>query len=175
MRDRETGRGGDWQRGDFPQSPNRPVPQSGLRSIKPGDFEALYRLDQICFEEGIAYSREELSRFLSVPSAEGVVAEEAGGVAGFAIGYLARGRVAHVVTLDVHPQQRRRGLGRALLEDLLERFSRAGAREARLEVSTENDGAIAFYEKLGFLRGRVIRHYYGTGRHACEMKKRLTR
>ena len=146
-----------------------------LRDVRPSDFEPLYRLDQVCFEEGIAYSREELSRFLSVPSAEGVVAEEAGEIAGFAIGYLTRGRIAHVVTLDVHPRLRRRGLGSALLENLLGRLSKAGAREARLEVSAVNPGAIAFYGKLGFLRGRVIRDYYGAGRHAYEMKKSLAR
>ena len=144
-----------------------------LREIRPDDFEALYQLDQVCFEEGIAYSREELSRFLAISSADGVVADDADGVAGFAIGYVARGRVAHIVTLDVDPSRRRAGLGSALLQDLLERFSRAGARQARLEVSVENRGAIAFYERLGFFRHRVIRNYYGSGRHAYEMEKRL--
>jgi [ribosomal protein S18]-alanine N-acetyltransferase len=158
-----------------PPLPGSSAPPVLLRKVLPEDFEALYRLDGICFEEGIAYSRAELSRFLSVPSAEGVVAEDAGEIAGFAIGYLARGRIAHVVTLDVHPRRRRRGLGSALLEDLLGRFSKAGAREARLEVSVENPGAIAFYVKLGYLRGRVIRDYYGAGRHAYEMRKPLTR
>ena len=134
----------------------------------------MYRLDQVCFEPGIAYSREELARFLSIPSAEGVVAEDGGVIAGFAIGYLARGRAAHVVTLDVHPDRRREGLGRALLEDLLARFSTAGARQARLEVSTENAGAIAFYEELGFLRRRLIRDYYSPGRDAYEMGKPLS-
>jgi [ribosomal protein S18]-alanine N-acetyltransferase len=158
-----------------PPLPGSSAPPVLLRKVLPEDFEALYRLDGICFEEGIAYSRAELSRFLSVPSAEGVVAEDAGEIAGFAIGYLARGRIAHVVTLDVHPRRRRRGLGSALLDDLLGRFSKAGAREARLEVSVENPGAIAFYVKLGYLRGRVIRDYYGAGRHAYEMSKPLTR
>ena len=156
--------------------PPEPLPLTiVLRDVRPSDFEALYRLDQVCFEEGIAYSRAELSRFLSVPSAEGVVAEDAGEIAGFAIGYLARGRIAHVVTLDVHPRRRRRGLGRALLENLLERFSKAEAREARLEVSVENPAAIAFYGTLGYLRRRVIRDYYGTGRDAFEMRKPLAR
>ena len=39
-----------------------------LREILPSDFESLYRLDQICFEPGIAYSREELRRFLGIPT-----------------------------------------------------------------------------------------------------------
>src|SRR5262249_6173740 len=96
-----------------------------LRGFQPEDFEALYRLDQLCFEEEIAYSRDDLAGFLSIPSAEGVVAERDGEIAGFSLGYLSRSRVAHIVTLDVHPESRREGLGRALLEELLERFSRS--------------------------------------------------
>jgi [ribosomal protein S18]-alanine N-acetyltransferase len=144
-----------------------------LREILPSDFEALYRLDQICFEPGIAYSRGELRRFLELPTADGLVAELDGRLAGFAIGYLAREGAAHVVTLDVHPSFRRRRLGQALLEELLSRFVRAGAREARLEVSTENAGAIAFYRRLGFRRRRRIPGYYGRGRDALEMERFL--
>ena len=146
------------------------APLPSLREILPSDFESLYGLDQICFEPGIAYSRGELRRFLGIPTADGLVADLEGTIAGFAIGYLARGSVAHIVTLDVHPSFRRRSLGRALLEGLLSHFSRAGAREARLEVSTENSGAIAFYRKLGFGRRRRIPDYYGRGRDAFEMK-----
>lgn len=130
-------------------------------------------MDQLCFEPGIAYSREDLARFLGIPSAQGVVAEQAGTIGGFAIGYLAGRRVAHVVTLDVHPERRRQGLGRDLLEELLSRFAEAGAREARLEVSVENTGAISFYRHLGFRRRRELRHYYGPGRHAYEMSFRF--
>ncbi len=144
-----------------------------LRSVALTDLEALYRLDAVCFEPGIAYSRGELRRFLRMPTAEGVLAEENGTLAGFAIGYLSDGRIAHVVTLDVRPERRRGGLGKLLLEDLLARLARAGAREGRLEVSTENTGAIAFYEKLGFRARRRLSDYYAPGRDALEMEKKF--
>ncbi len=141
-----------------------------LRKILRSDLDSLYRLDQICFEPGISYSLREIRRFLGIATADGLVADVDGTIAGFAIGYLTRGSVAHVVTLDVHPSFRRRSLGTALLEELLNRFSRAGAREARLEVSTENTVAIAFYRKLGFRRRRRIPDYYGRRRDAFEME-----
>jgi ribosomal-protein-alanine N-acetyltransferase len=144
-----------------------------LREILSTDFEQLFRLDQVCFEPGIAYSRDELRRFLSMSSCEGVVAESERRVVGFAIGYLSRGKVAHVVTLDVDPKRRREGLGRELLEDLLARLAAQGARRVRLEVSTENRGAIAFYEKLGFILLGTIRDYYSPGADAFEMEKLL--
>ena len=49
-----------------------------LRDFRMGDFEAVYRLDQACFEPGIAYARSELRRFLSLSTAQTVVAEAAG-------------------------------------------------------------------------------------------------
>jgi ribosomal protein S18 acetylase RimI-like enzyme len=79
-----------------------------------------------------------------------------------------------VVTLDVDPNRRREGFGRSLLEDLLARFAGHGARRVRLEVSTKNRGAIAFYERLGFLRVGTIRDYYSPGADAFEMEKPLS-
>ncbi len=133
----------------------------------------MYRLDQICFEPRVAYSRGDLRRFLGIPTADGLVAELDGTLAGFAIGYRTREGAVHVVTLDVHPSFRRRSLGKSLIEELLSRAARAGAREARLEVSTENAGAIAFYRQLGFRRRRRIPGYYGRGRDALEMQRSL--
>jgi len=145
-----------------------------IREVRPKDLSALFELDAICFEPGIAYSRGELRRFLGIASAEGVVAEEDSTIAGFAIGYLSGRRAAHVVTLDVHPSHRRSGLGTTLIEELLARLRRAGATRGRLEVSTENGGAIAFYERLGFQTTRRLRDYYGPGKDAFEMEKTLT-
>jgi ribosomal protein S18 acetylase RimI-like enzyme len=55
-----------------------------------------------------------------------------------------------VTSLFVHPDQRRRGIGRRLLENLLAEAVRAGLRSVRLEVVAENKAAIALYESLGF-------------------------
>ncbi|HSS45486.1 MAG TPA: GNAT family N-acetyltransferase [Thermoanaerobaculia bacterium] len=148
-----------------------------LRDIRSEDFEALHRLDQLCFEPGIAYSRQELLAFLELPTREGVVAEVGESaerkLAGFAVGALADRRIGRVITLDVAPHLRRRGTGRALLEELLSRLSRAGARRAILEVDAGNTGAIAFYRRFGFRSRRRIPNYYAPGRTALEMEASL--
>jgi ribosomal-protein-alanine N-acetyltransferase len=146
---------------------------SEIREVVPSDLEGLYRLDQLCFEEGIAYSHRQLRGFLSIPTAQGLIAETGGRLAGFTIGYVARDGAGHVVTLDIHPRERRRGLGKILLEELLSRLRRAGARRAILEVAEENLGAIAFYETLGFHRRRRLPDYYAPRRPALEMGKDL--
>jgi ribosomal-protein-alanine N-acetyltransferase len=140
-----------------------------LRDSREEDLEALYRLDQLCFEPGIAYTRAQIRRFLRLATARAVVAEVAGEIAGFAIGYRAQRGVAHVLTLDVHPAFRRRRLGRELMRAVLSRLAEDGARETRLEVDVRNAGAIAFYERLGFRPLRRLEDYYAAGRPALEM------
>jgi len=140
-----------------------------IRRARPGDLRRLWELDQICFEPGIAYSRAELRRFLDLPRAKCLVAESAGAIDGFAVGYSDPPDLARVVTLDVHPSARRRGLGKELLERLLAELGEAGAGRAVLEVDVRNTGAIAFYRRLGFSTMRRIPDYYGPGLDAFEM------
>jgi len=49
-----------------------------LREFLPGDLEAAYGLDQICFEPGIAYSRSELRGFLARAGSVALIAEDGG-------------------------------------------------------------------------------------------------
>ena len=129
----------------------------------------MHELDGRCFEPGIAFTRAQIAAFLELESLEGIVAESKGRLVGFAIGYLRRPGLGGVLTLDVEPEQRRRGVGRALFAELLARLERAGASEVRLEVDVRNTGAQAFYRSFGFRKLGRIPDYYGEGRDAFEM------
>jgi ribosomal protein S18 acetylase RimI-like enzyme len=56
-----------------------------------------------------------------------------------------------VTSLFVHPEHRRRGIARMMLERLLSQAAEGGLRSVRLEVVADNRGAIALYEVLGFI------------------------
>jgi ribosomal-protein-alanine N-acetyltransferase len=142
-----------------------------LREIRKSDREAMYRLDHRCFEPGIAFTRAQVQAFLGLESLEAVAAEADGGLIGFAIGYLRRPGLGGVLTLDVDPERRRGGIGRALFRELLARLEAAGARTVQLEVDVRNSGAIAFYRSFGFRRVGRIPDYYGGGKDAYEMEK----
>lgn len=64
---------------------------------------------------------------------------------------------AEVQTIGVHPDVQGKGLGRALLNELL---TVAGDRRVLLEVRTDNLPAIALYESVGFSRIGLRRNYY---------------
>lgn len=141
------------------------------------DFEALYELDQQCFEAGIAYSRTELFAFLSVPHCIALLAEStSGAVIGFIIAEVRRKRekrVGHIVTIDVHESMRRKGLGRALLFAVEKRLKEMGIDRVRLEVAVDNAGAQAFYTREGYEGIGRIEGYYLDRIDAFVMEKRL--
>jgi [ribosomal protein S18]-alanine N-acetyltransferase len=129
------------------------------------DMDTLFALDRVCFRPGIAYSKVELQYFLFHLRSISIVAENESGIAGFAIvEFSLEGgrRVGHVVTIDVSPGQRRQGVGGLLMESLLDFCCKTGARLLRLEVAEDNQGAIAFYRRLGFEEtGRIPGFYLG--------------
>jgi ribosomal-protein-alanine N-acetyltransferase len=131
----------------------------------------MYRLDHRCFEPGIAFTRAQIQSFLALESLEAVAADADGQLIGFAIGYLRRPGLGGVLTLDVEPERRRGGVGRALFRELLARLEAAGARTVQLEVDVRNAPAIAFYRSFAFRRVGRIPDYYGDGKDAYEMEK----
>lgn len=134
-----------------------------LRPVSREDVELLFTLDQKCFRPGIAYSKAELKYFLFHPAGIALVAADGGAIAGFAIAEMRMHHgeaVGHIVTVDIDPAHRRRGVGRLLMEAMAGRCREAGVARLQLEVAVDNEGAIAFYKELGFSPTGRIRCYY---------------
>jgi ribosomal-protein-alanine N-acetyltransferase len=66
----------------------------------------------------------------------------------------------HISNIAIHPDYRRRGLGKMLLTHLLEEAVARGAAKASLEVRRSNTAARHMYEKLGFKVVTVRKNYY---------------
>jgi len=104
---------------------------------------------------------------LSKPSGVCLAALHEGRLAGYVVCSRYE-TVWHVMNVAVDPSQRRRGLARALLTELLHRVG-ADAR-LTLEVRPTNHGAIRLYEDLGFRTvGRRRRYYQDNGEDALIM------
>ena len=137
------------------------------------DLDRFYALDQSCFAPGIAYTREELASFLTHPSAFSVLLEEKsrpglgrGELLGFAIARTLRSRgkaVFHIITIDVAPTARRRGIGTLLMDWMAAKGRELHMQALRLEVAVDNVDALGFYTRFGFIEvGRIAGYYLGT-------------
>lgn len=69
----------------------------------------------------------------------------------------------HITAVAVHPDHRRLGLGRGVLEALLMAARAEGAELATLEVSSANGAGQALYASLGFYDVALRRRYYRNG------------
>jgi [ribosomal protein S18]-alanine N-acetyltransferase len=143
-----------------------------LRSYKPADFETLHEIDQVCYEAEIAYSKRELREYLRLRGADCVVAEADGRIAGFCIS-AQQDHYGYIVTIDVLAEFRRHKLGTALLDEIERRLIASAVHEVRLETATDNDSAVAFWQKHGYRKRGVRKNYYPNGRDAYAMTKTL--
>ena len=141
-----------------------------LRSYDPRDFSALFRLDQSCFPAGISYSKTSLRYFLSLRSADCLVAMEDAHIAGFILTE-ENPPLAHVITLDVAEKFRRRGIGSALLAESERNLALRGVRTILLETATDNDAGVAFWQRHGYRIEATLKRYYLGRLDAYEMRK----
>lgn len=145
-----------------------------IRPYNEADFSTLCRIDAESYAPEIAYSRRTMKAFLRLPGAECLVAEESGEILGFILTDR-DGPAGHVITLDLAPGARRRGIGTALLEAAHASLARRGVREVELETSTQNSAAVAFWKKHGYRECGVLPNYYQNGEDAYWMTKTLSR
>lgn len=87
-----------------------------------------------------------------------VAYERADAIAGFVVARC--GEEWELENVVVDPMFRRRGIGRALIEELMRRARQGGAKDVFLEVRESNAAARALYGKMGFREeGRRPRYY----------------
>lgn len=107
------------------------------------------------------------------PRREYLLARDVHGIAGYG-GLDLAGDSADVMTVAVGPDRRGSGLGRLLLEHLLQRARQRGAARVMLEVRADNTAARSLYQRAGFTVLHTRRGYYRGGIDALVMRKEVT-
>lgn len=146
-----------------------------LRPMRWWDVEPAHALETQLFPD--SWSVETFwSELAHVPETRHyLVAERDGALVGYA-GLVVVAHQADVQTLAVAPAEQGRGLGRRLLDALLDEARRRDAHDVLLEVRAENAAAQALYARAGFERVGVRRGYYQPGgTDALVLRRRLNR
>ena len=91
-----------------------------------------------------------------------LVAEEDGGIVGFAMGRTDESGLSWLSFMGVSPTHRRRGIGRGLVQKYLEESRLKGARKVSLNTAPQLKPAVKLYVESGFMpEGFLRRHRYG--------------
>ncbi len=175
-----------WSQSDLPYDPQKD-PQKKEKTVTPSwgtsydvrpltisQLDECWRLDQRCFVDGEAYSRETFDYLLTAPESVAFRAVTAGGVmAGFVIGLIEPDHTGHITTVGVAPEHRRRNLATRLMGEVEEGFRKRNVRLVRLEVRTMNTPAQKLYESLGYSVTQKLPKYYSNGGDGLLMLKSL--
>ncbi|MEU4509888.1 ribosomal protein S18-alanine N-acetyltransferase [Nonomuraea wenchangensis] len=144
-----------------------------LRPMTIADLPAVMAIEQATFpldawSEGMM--RGELD---DMPrSRHYVVALDEDEIVGYA-GLAAAADQADVQTIAVLDKHQGRGIGSALLTELLAEARRRGAREMFLEVRADNPRAQSVYRRFEFEEIGTRRRYYDDGTDAIMMRRKL--
>lgn len=121
------------------------------------DVEFVAELDKVCFPTPwsvSAYITETHN-----PAGFYIVAREDDKIVGFAGEWLVMDE-AHITTIGVDPQYRRKKIGESMLICLLDEATKRGARRVSLEVRRYNNAAQTLYKKYMFEYAAIRKGYY---------------
>lgn len=128
-----------------------------IRPARPADVPALGLLERASFAD--PWSDRSLAEAIRSGQGISLVAIESGVAVGYLLARHAGGS-GEILNLAVAPSTRRRGVGRALLDEALRVLAAHGAGEVFLEVRESNQPALALYQGRGFRIAGSRRGYY---------------
>ena len=136
-------------------------------------YDAIYGAEQVAAISDDWHSIASLKARLTRPNSEFLVADNGKRLGGMAFAAATTDpKIVMLHQLYVHPDCQRRGIGRALLDEVEASFPEAHT--LRLEVEEANAAAIAFYREQGFLpSGKTVDCGGGSGLPALILEKRL--
>jgi len=144
-----------------------------IRKARASDVDDLAAIEKAVFP-GDRLSRRSFRQFIERETAEMLVAENEGRVAGYAVVLFRKGSgVARLYSIAVGPFFARLGIGRLLLAAAEEAAFEHDRLLLRLEVREDNDRAIRVYEQAGYRKLGREPDYYEDGATALRYEKTL--
>lgn len=128
-----------------------------IRTARPEDIEAVLAIERASFPR--PWPRTAFEAELIHPFSQFWIAEAGQTVVGYAI-LRCYETTGHLINIAVHPDRRRRGIGRQLLHWVMDQARAQRLSAIYLEVRVSNLPAQHLYEKMGFVRAGRLKHYY---------------
>jgi ribosomal-protein-alanine N-acetyltransferase len=132
-----------------PRAPDEAAPAKiKLRSARTADVDGLAAVDNAAFTAPWQYSRSVIEQAMLHASII-TVAELDGAIVGYQLSSGGRNG-GHLARLAVRPDLQGRGIGRALVREVLDYFDQRGATSVTVNTQRDNASSLAVYRALGF-------------------------
>lgn len=143
------------------------------RKITKGDFDQIVEVIDRWWGGPIATLAHPI--FFYELGDNALVAEDDGRFIGFLLGFIhfKEPKTGYVHLVGIHPEYRRRGVGRVLYAEFTERCRSLGCKRMKAISTTGNEGSIRFHEAVGW-RADEVEDYAGPGRKRIVFTRDLT-
>lgn len=137
-------------------------------------LDQLFQIEEQCFDQE-AFSKRQIAYLLTDYNSIAFVAKVNEVIVGFIIAQVEveeNTEFGHIITINVVPNLRRKGIGKRLLLEIETLLKQKGIEESRLEVREDNHTAIKLYQTMGYKTLGKLENYYGK-KHGVYFQKTL--
>ena len=137
-------------------------------------LDKLYQIEEQCFDQE-AFTKHQIAYLLTDYNTIALVAKANSDIAGFLIVQIEvenETLYGHIITINVAPPYRRKGVAKKLLQEIELILKQKGITECHLEVREDNNSAIKLYQSLNYQKIGKLEKYYGN-KHGLYLKKNL--
>ncbi|MGQ0541118.1 MAG: ribosomal protein S18-alanine N-acetyltransferase [Blastocatellia bacterium] len=153
-----------------------PAPETeySIAPLTKKQINEVLRLNLRCFKNGENYNKSTFTYLLNEPNSLSYRATaETGEMTGFVFVMVNHDGAAHITTIGVAPEHRRRGLAERLLKHTEEALRAKGVSTVVLEVRISNMAAQSLYSRAGYAVTQRMGNYYSNGEDGYLMMKSL--
>ncbi|MEV7660827.1 ribosomal protein S18-alanine N-acetyltransferase [Paenarthrobacter sp. NPDC089316] len=154
-------------------SPKMELAGVSLRDMTEADIMAVEALERRLFPVDAWPLQMFIDELAQPETRRYVVAEADGGIVGYA-GLMCIEPIADVQTIAVVPEFEGKGIGSAMLTELIDEARRRRAADVLLEVRADNPRAQQLYLRFGFEQIHIRPRYYRDGTDALIMRLQLS-
>ena len=145
-----------------------------IRPLTIDQLSEVLRLNIRCFRNGDNYTRHTFEYLLNEPRTLSYrVITPNGEIVGFAFVMIKEDNSAHLTTIGVAPEHRRRKIAAALMEHIEKSLRMRDINTIMLEVRVGNSGAQELYRRRGYIVVQRIARYYNNGEDCFLMIRSL--
>ena len=145
-----------------------------IRPLTIDHLSEVLRLNIRCFRNGDNYTKHTFEYLLGEPRTLSYrTVTPAGDLVAFAFVMIKENNSAHLTTIGVAPEHRRRGLAESLLRHIEDGLRTRDIGTVMLEVRVGNVTAQNLYRRLGYMVVQRISKYYNNGEDCFLMMKAI--